>query len=541
LQGSGFLPPFDPAQIAKAYGYNLIRFESASGGQVSGNGSGQTIAIIDAYNDPNIATDLAAFDTMFNLSAPASFKVVSQTGSTQNLPTNSVSWGVEESLDVEWSHALAPKAHIILVEANSSSFADLDKATEWAASQNAVSVVSMSFGGGEAKSELSQDSVYTTPASHTGGGVTFVASTGDDGAPGGYPAYSPNVVAAGGTSLYLNPLTSNYGHESAWSDGGGGKSKFEPEPAYQENVQTSGKREIPDISFDANPSTGVIVLDSFGDLSPNNLLQVGGTSVSAPSLAALFAIVNQGRKDSGEPTLTNAPGDLYSLPQSDFHDITAGSNGNPAGPGYDMATGLGTPRANLVVTGLIALTEAVRTSGSAVVLPAGLGIVGHSSRVTFATTVPLSGGAAGTVNAAPANQVTSLQNSGSAAAAQAPTAVQAQLKLQTDSGTAATSDTSVPAQSITPSDETPADNDLQTIFQDSASISTANKAIVVAALDQVFAQPTGHAPRAESVALTDTKDDCTGATGSPWLLAGVLALWGLTLDTDERRAQQAKI
>ena len=225
-----------------------------------------------------------------------------------------------------------------------------------------VSVVSMSWGSAESNLgsggssfELGSDGVLTTPSGHQG--VTFVAATGDSGSPGGYPADSPNVVAVGGTSLTLNWFDA-YSGETAWSGSGGGTSQYEEEPAYQGGVQSTGKRTIPDVSFDADPNTGVAVYDSYNNGSTTPWSQVGGTSLAAPCWAGLIAVANQGRVAQGGTTL-DGPSQtlpaLYTLPASDFHDITIGSNGGfSAGPGYDEVTGLGSPVANSLVPDLAA-------------------------------------------------------------------------------------------------------------------------------------------------------------------------------------------
>ena len=151
---------------------------STSSGTVQGTGAGQTIAIVDAYNDPNIVADLKVFDAEFGLAAPPSFKVVNQSGSS-SLPSTDAGWSMEIALDVEWAHAIAPGANILLVEANSSSLTDLLSAVKYAAQQPGVSTVSMSWSAGEFFGESSYDSYFTTPAGHVG--VTFLAATGDDG------------------------------------------------------------------------------------------------------------------------------------------------------------------------------------------------------------------------------------------------------------------------------------------------------------------------------------------------------------------------
>jgi hypothetical protein len=355
--GTPALAPFNPGQIRHAYGIDQINF-----GSITGDGSGQTIAIVDAYNAPHIQSDLAAFDQAFRLPAPPSFKVINQSGGTR-LPRNNAGWALEASLDVEWVHATAPKANLLLVEANTNSYADLFAAVTTAASHSGVSVVSMSFGGGEFSGETSYDSVFMTPSGHQG--VSFVASAGDSGAPAQYPSASPNVLSVGGTSLSIDSA-GNYISEVGWNNStgatGGGPSAIEGEPAYQVGVQSTGARGTPDVSLVADPNTGVYVYDSYGY---GGWLQVGGTSLSAPVWAGLIGIANQGRAANKLNTLTNAPADVYTLPAGDFHDVTTGNNGYSAGTGYDLVTGLGTPRANLVVTALASPTlssAAVKTA-----------------------------------------------------------------------------------------------------------------------------------------------------------------------------------
>ena len=223
-----------------------------------------------------------------------------------------------------------------------------------AAALPGVSVVSMSWGSAENAAEVGFDGDFTTPAGHQG--VTFVAATGDTGRPGLYPAYSPNVLAVGGTTLTL-ASDGSYGGESGWSDGGGGTSITETEPAYQKAVQATGMRTIPDVSFDADPQTGVSVYDSYDDVNGDGpWMKTGGTSLAAPAWSALIAIADQGRTAAGGSTLDGAGqvlSALYALPSGDFHDVTTGGNGVfNAGPGYDELTGLGSPVAGLVAPAL---------------------------------------------------------------------------------------------------------------------------------------------------------------------------------------------
>ncbi|MDR3632440.1 MAG: Ig-like domain-containing protein [Isosphaeraceae bacterium] len=361
---------YTPAQIRTGYGINAISF-----GTLTADGSGQTIAIVDAFNDPNIYGDLDAFDQTFTLTgsgptiyqkygAASSFlTLVNETGGSI-LPASDPTggWEQEEALDIEWAHAVAPGAKIVLVEANSDqTMTDLFTAVKTAATLPGVSVVSMSWGFGEFAGEQASDSNFTTPAGHQG--VTFLSATGDYGT-SSYPPYSPNVVAVGGTSLTLS-ANGTYVSETGWGAGfrtsrsggsGGGVSAYEPEPTYQYGAQSTGLRTNPDVSFVGDPNTGVPVYDSFNDGAGGPWLEEAGTSLGTPAWAALIAIANQGRVAGGTPTL-DGPSQtlpaLYSLPASDYHDITSGSNGQfTATAGYDEVTGLGTPVANLLVPAL---------------------------------------------------------------------------------------------------------------------------------------------------------------------------------------------
>ncbi len=340
---------YTPSQVSSAYGFNQIAF---SGGTVQGNGSGQTIAIVDAYDDPNIASDLATFDQKFGLAAPASFTKLNENGGSV-MPKASASWSEEIALDVEWAHAMAPGANIVLVEANSSSLTDLMAAVNMARNLANVSVVSMSWGTSEFSGETQYDSYFTTPAGHTG--ITFVASAGDTSAERIWPSVSPNVVSVGGTSLNLS--VSSYASESAWTDSGGGYSQYESEPSYQTGVQSSGKRSAPDVAYDANPNTGFAVYDSVSTGGQSGWFEIGGTSAGAPQWSALIAIADQGRALNGQGTIAGAQTALYSLPSTDFHDVASGSNGYAAQAGYDLVTGRGTPIANSVVSSLVSGTS----------------------------------------------------------------------------------------------------------------------------------------------------------------------------------------
>ncbi len=361
---------YSPQQIQNAYGVNQIKF---SGGTVTGTGAGQTIAIIDAYNDPNITSDLAKFDAQYGLPAPPSFTV-----DNLGARTTDAGWALETSLDVEWAHALAPQANIILVEASSASLNGLFNAVSAASKIPSVSVVSMSWGTQEFWGEWNYDSIFTTPTGHIP--ITYLASSGDSGAWYGpmYPSVSPNVVAVGGTTLRLGSGNS-YGSESGWSGSTGGFSGTdngfyfgENAPSYQVAAQSAaglsyGIRTTPDVSFNADPNTGVPVYDSVSYSGQSGWFEVGGTSAAAPAWAGLVAITDQGLAAATKSTLSSTQllTQLYNLPSSDFHDITTGSNGYAATPGYDLVSGLGSPKANLVVAGLLSANGVSSSSAAA--------------------------------------------------------------------------------------------------------------------------------------------------------------------------------
>jgi subtilase family serine protease len=388
------LPSPDPAAITPAQMKHAYCIDQIFYGGLPAQGAGQTIAIIAANdnpsligtNDPNfVNSDLHQFDLQFGLPDPPSFIKINTSGGTVLPPANPVgsAFNTEADLDVEWAHALAPKANIILVEGlvtDTTSPFDFFAATVGEArSIPQVSVVSMSFTfaanglPAEDPGEMALDPVFTTPAGHQG--ITFLGSTGDFGAPGGYPAYSPNVVAVGGTTLNID-AQGNYIGETGWGNGaasstlggsGGGISQFEREPAFQRSVQNTGFRTIPDVSMDADPATGVPVYDAFDNPGSGPWETVGGTSLSCPMWAALISIADEGRILIGQGTLdgpTQTLPQLYALPKTDFHDIVSGNNGFPAGPGYDLVTGIGSPVACRLIPDLVGPIPGATVTGT---------------------------------------------------------------------------------------------------------------------------------------------------------------------------------
>lgn len=389
------VPGFSPAQIRKAYGFDQL---TIGNGSVAANGSGQTIAIIDAFSDPTITSDLATFDTQFGIAAPPSFTIVNQTGSSQMLPSVDPGWAGEISLDVEWAHAMAPAAKLLLVETDSDLMQDLMAGVTYARSVPTVSVISMSWGGdeffpytngAETISQTLYDADFTTPAGHQG--ITFLASAGDSGAIVGaqYPSSSPNVISVGGTSLFLSS-DGSYLTEAAWNGTNGGTSFIESEPAYQDIAQSTRARAVPDVAYNGDPTTGFAVYDSTVDpYGSSGWQEVGGTSAGAPQWAALIALANQSRALSGKGTLDGASqtlpllysayeppsSALYSNYTAVFNDVQTGGNGQihwkwgygtsvqVADKGYDEATGLGTPKVQAVVDVLSGIAPPLTTGG----------------------------------------------------------------------------------------------------------------------------------------------------------------------------------
>jgi subtilase family serine protease len=367
LEGRDVPTTFTPAQLVHAYGFDQISFAG-----VPGDGRGQTIAIVDSFDDPNIAADLQTFNTRYGLNNPLfTFTKATPFGT----PAANANWAMEMALDVEWAHAIAPAANILLVEAASDSDTDILAAVDYAANYHdpatgqGVAAVSMSWGFNEfaAQTDAAHDGVF---AGHPG--VTFVGASGDSGKPPIWPATSPNVLAVGGTNLKLT-ATNDWSSEKGWGNGswsflfggsGGGISKYEPKPAYQSGVtQSSTKRTSPDVAYDADPATGVSVYDSMN----GGWLTVGGTSAGAPQWSALIAIADQGRLVAGKTALGSADtlAAVYAMPAANFHDITTGNNGYAAAAGYDLVTGRGTPKANLVVNYLVNTATSPPPAGSA--------------------------------------------------------------------------------------------------------------------------------------------------------------------------------
>ncbi|GGM90512.1 putative Ig domain-containing protein [Streptomyces fuscichromogenes] len=307
----------------------------------STGGSGLTVAVVDAYNDPNAASDLATYRSTYGLSActvaNGCFKQVSQTGSTTSLPTNDSGWAGEEALDIDMVSAVCPNCNIILVEASSATDSDLGTAENEAVTLGAK-FVSNSWGGSESSSQTSEDTSYFKHP-----GVAITVSAGDEDYGAEYPATSQYVTAVGGTALSTSSSTRGW-TESVWktssSEGtGSGCSAYDAKPSWQTDTGCT-KRMESDVSAVADPATGVAVYDTYGG---SGWAVYGGTSASSPIIAGVYAL-------AGTPGSSDYPAKYPYSHTSNLYDVTSGNNGScstsyfcTAGTGYDGPTGWGTP------------------------------------------------------------------------------------------------------------------------------------------------------------------------------------------------------
>ena len=302
-------------------------------------GSG-TVAIIGAYDDKTIEQDLNIFSKQFSLPECTTANGCFEKHLMGTKVKSDSGWALETSLDVDWVHAIAPNAKILLVSAITPSGKNLLSAIDYARSRSDVVAVTMSWGGTEFADEATLDSHFLSDH-----GVTFFASSGDNGNGVSWPAVSPNVVAVGGTSLNLNK-DGSLKTETAWAGSGGGVSLYENEPDYQKTYsipKSKGKRAVPDVSYNADPASGFAVYKTTGK-SKKGWYVLGGTSASAPQWAAIKALGG-----SADNTKFYADKALDKNGQF-FRDIKSGSNGDcsyycDARKHYDYVTGLGSPLA----------------------------------------------------------------------------------------------------------------------------------------------------------------------------------------------------
>jgi len=353
-----------PSQLRKAYGFDILLTKGV-------NGAGQTVVIDDACGDPTIASDLHKFDLRFGLADPK-FKIIYPQG-TKNLCSSS-GWSVETSLDVEWAHVVAPNASIDLLVANQPSPADMYRAWNYSLANNLGNQISNSYGGAgcfqKCNGTIGQGigpctmtngtqgiNVQTILSSASSKHVTILASAGDSGYWGnGTPNEEPipgdckGVLTVGGTTLIVDS-SGNYLSENAWSGTGGGYATAPGEPKYQSSAGITdpfGSLAKPDVAAVADPNTGVWVYNG-------GWFRVGGTSLSSPLWAGFLADANQIRATHGLSPAGFLNGFLYktflgsgtgTMYAKNFNDIKTGSNGWPAGPGWDSDTGLGSFKAS---------------------------------------------------------------------------------------------------------------------------------------------------------------------------------------------------
>jgi subtilase family serine protease len=386
--GTGTVTTYTPAQIRAAYKLPALPATGTTptAAQAAQLGAGQTIYIVDAKHDPNVAAELSTFNQKFGLPTCTSRAIATSTklplasaatadGCTLSVVYSTASgtmsgtaplydsgWATEITLDVQWAHATAPLARIILIEAPDASLNSLLGAIQLANSMG-PGVVSMSFGANEGSWISSVDSAFT------GAGMSYLAATGDSGAAVYWPAVSSKVVAVGGTSLsYTSTGTRT---EAGWSGTGGGISQYLATPSYQASrvpgVGSLIRRGVADVAFNANPSTGQFVAVIPSGSTTASWVSAGGTSLSTPQWAGITAVANAMRVQAGKAVLGAPHAQLYgqigAVPgtyASAFADITSGTNGAcaicTATVGYDALTGLGTPNATSLLSALLGST-----------------------------------------------------------------------------------------------------------------------------------------------------------------------------------------
>lgn len=381
-------PCYSPQEIRTAYDLNPVL-------NAGFTGKGQTIVIIDSFGDPTIQSDLQTFDAGFGLPDPPSFTQLAPLGQINFNPNapDMFSWAAEITLDVEWSHAMAPDANIVLMTSPVDETQGVQGMPEflyleqYAVNHNLGKIISQSWG-------TTENTLFTTPGGRQvinnfdrfyqkagAQGVTVLGSSGDGGTANpdingniypfptvNFPSASPYITAVGGTSLFAD-TSGNYQSETAWSATGGGVSQFFKEPGYQQNSLPAsdqqllnGFRGVPDIAFNADPGTGILVYLSFPGI-PAGWYTIGGTSEGSPSWAGIIA---DGDQMAGHPLGFINPA-VYKLGNSSdyaksFHDVTVGNNsqdgipGYNATPGWDATTGWGTPKVATFLRELIERT-----------------------------------------------------------------------------------------------------------------------------------------------------------------------------------------
>jgi subtilase family serine protease len=407
----GGLPCYSPQEIRHAYGVDELLAKGD-------DGAGETIVIVDSYGSPTLRSDLATFDAGYGLPAPPSLKILAPLGAVAFDPNNSdmVGWALETTLDVEWSHAMAPGAGIVVLTSpvdeteGVQGLPQFDELENYALDHHLGEVISQSWSATEntlftpsgEQVIANFERTYTRAAAM---GVTVLAAAGDSGSSNlelngtsfypfptvGFPASSPLVTAVGGTSLDAD-TSGDYKSETVWNDsetgdgaGGGGISRLFAEPSYQRQFLSpadqkllGGKRGLPDVSWNADPYTAIAVYASVeSGESDGGYYMTGGTSEGSPEWAGLICDLDQ---MVGHPLGFLNP-ELYGLgaARTGFHDITIGNNsyngvpGYGATPGWDLASGWGTPNSAELISSIGALAKVGRAPASGTERDRGIG------------------------------------------------------------------------------------------------------------------------------------------------------------------------
>lgn len=399
---------YSPAQIRAAYGLPLLPVvgSTVSAADAPTYGAGQTIYIVDAYDHPNAAADLAKFSSKFGLpgcttvalttkttlplaaaspTAGCTFSVAytdSKAALNAAAPAYNADWIAEIALDVQWAHAIAPLARIVLIEVDAANSNSLQGGVALANKMGA-GVVSMSFGAAEGSWVTASDAAFN------GTNMTYVAAAGDNGAQALWPAVSPKVLAVGGTSLQWSGSGTRY--EAAWSSGGGAASVYETLPTWQSGTVVPGigaarMRTTSDVAFNANPTTGQYVALTVKGATTTSWNAYGGTSIGTPQWAGLVAVANARRVAAAKAVLGDFHSVLYKSIATTpgtyaaaFADIVDGSDGTcsscKTAAGYDTVTGWGTPNGAALLTALVSATTSATstpaTVATAPVVPGG--------------------------------------------------------------------------------------------------------------------------------------------------------------------------
>ncbi len=368
-------PCYSPQEMQNAYGLTPLLNKGY-------DGKGQTIVIIVPFGSPTIRSDLKNFDKGYSLPEPPSFQIIAPLGTKPYQPTpGRVNWATETTLDVSWSHAMAPGANIVLLTCPSAHFRDLLYLVEYAEDRNLGQIISQSWAGTEntfftpfgMRILQSFDQAYKQAADQD---ITVFAPSGDTGVANpnkqgnnypfptvNFPASDPYVTTVGGTSLHAD-IHGNYQSETGWNGSGGGVSQYFKEPQWQEGLNSkdqhilNGYRGLPDIAYNGDPFKSILYYSSFAG-QPTGYFTIGGTSEGPPQWSGIIAVADQ---YAGEPLGFLNP-TLYQLgidgQQNVYHDITVGNNsfdkiqGYNCTKGWDPVTGWGSPQATNLINALI--------------------------------------------------------------------------------------------------------------------------------------------------------------------------------------------